>query len=316
MNNRKKRLLLLSARIGIAIIFIGFLIWFARIEEILCSFSRITWPSLLLAVLLLYASIILGSFNQYLLFQPILKISFKKFTLFYFKAYIAGLFFPSQVGDASIIFFLRSSGLRYSQSFSIYLWDKYITLLLYAGILFLFLSELTGYPIFFIPVIFVIFLGFSVGILYFISMVGNYRSSEGLTGRFSAFLKNITFEILQYVRTYPSRLIINFSLTCVKIFLVMSCYYFIFTAFGYSVSLFKIGISSIASGIVAYLPISIQGIGTVEAAAVWVFGCLGISPADVLSGFLLLRACGYILAIIAFGVICLIKAEDKTLERS
>jgi len=306
---------LLSARISIAAILIIFLIRLARVEEILNSLSRITWPSLSLATLFLYASILLGSFNQYLLFQPLLIISFKQFIRSYFKAYIAGLFFPGQVGDASIIFFLRHSGPRYSQNFSIYLWDKYITLLLYAGILFLFLSDITGYSIFFIPVILVIFLGFSAGMLYFVSMLGNYRSLEGWLGRFSTFLKNMTSEILHYAARYPLRLLINLSLTCIKILLVMSCYYFIFSALGYVISLWKIGISSIASGIIAYLPVSIQGIGTVEAAAVWIFGHLNISPADVLSGFLLLRACGYILNIAVFSLICLIKIEDKTIER-
>jgi uncharacterized membrane protein YbhN (UPF0104 family) len=315
MDPKTQRLLLLSARISVAVILIVFLIRLARVEEILNSLSRIRWPSLSLAILFLYASILLGSFNQYFLFQPILRISFRKFIRSYFKAYIAGLFIPGQVGDASIIFFLRHSGPRYSQNFSIYLWDKYITLLLYAGVLFLFLSDLTGYSIFFIPVILTIFLGFSAGMLYSVSILGNYEYLEGWLGRISTSLKNITFEIAHYAGSYPLRLLINLSLTCIKILLVMSCYYFIFSALGYMVSLWKIGISSIASGIIAYLPISIQGIGTVEAAAVWIFGQLNISPADVLSGFLLLRACGYVLAIAVFSLIFLMKFEDNTKQR-
>lgn len=316
MENKRKRLLLLSVRIGIAAILIVFLIRLARVEAIFNSLSRITFPSLSFAVFLLYTSILLGAFNQYFLFQPILKISFKKFTRSYFKAYIAGLFFPSQVGDASIIFFLRNSGLRYSQSFSIYIWDKYITLLIYAGIVLLFLFDMASYPVFYIPIILILFFSISAGMLYFLSKLGHFLPFEGWLGRLSALLKNITSEILDYAATYPSRLLVNLSLTFVKIFLVMCCYYYIFAAFGYTLPLWKTGISSIASGIVAYLPISIQGIGTVESAAVWIFGRLEIGAADVLSGFLLLRASGYILAGIISLLMCAIKAEGKSLERS
>lgn len=307
---------MLSAKTGVAVFLISFLIWNARIGEILNSLARITLTSFVMSILLLYTSILLGSFNQYILFKPILKLPFKKFIFTYFKAYITGLFLPSQVGDASIVFFLRHSGLRYSQSFSIYLWDKYITLFLYVVILFLFLSDILGYPIFFIPIILLLFLCLSIGSLYFISTLGNIQSLERWLGRLNSFLKNIAHEIIEYTKIHPLRLFNNFILTCIKICLVMACYHSMFSAFGHMTSLWKIGISSIASGIVAYLPVSIQGVGTVEATAIWIFGRLNISPADVLSGFLLLRACGYILAIVVFFLMCFITAKGKHLERS
>lgn len=316
MNPKTKRVLLLSARAVIAITLLGALIWNIRAGEIFDSLARIALSFLLSSILSLYASILLGSFNQYVLFQPILKLPFNKFILSYFKAFVTGIFFPGQIGDASIIYFLKPSGLYYSQSFSIYLWDKFITFIIYAGILFLFLSRLKGYHDFFIPLSLILLLVFSAGFLYLFSTLKYFQSLGGWMGRARLFMKNSASEILKYAGTYPVRLLINFNITCIKIFLVMSCYYFMFSAFGYRLSFWNIGISSIASGFVAYLPISIQGIGTVEATAVWIFGRLKIGPADVLSGFLLLRICGYLFAIVAFCLTCLMEYKKDLIARS
>ncbi len=311
----RKRILLFFAKISVAVFLIFFLIWKARIGEILNSFSRIALPSLAISILLLYISIFLGCVNQYLLFKPILKVSFYKYIFSYFKAYITGLFLPSQVGDASIIFFLRYSGLHYSKSFSVYLWDKYITLFLYVLIFIIFLSDMLGYQMFFIPIFLVLFLCLSIGSIYLILTMGN-NIQEGWIGHLNSLLKTITFEITKYAKIYPWRLLNNFFLTCIKILIVMACYHSMFSAFGHKTALWRIGVASIASGIVAYLPISIQGIGTVEATAIGIFGRLNINSTDVLSGFLLLRACGYIFASIIFCLLCFIKIKENFIQRS
>jgi uncharacterized membrane protein YbhN (UPF0104 family) len=308
---KKKRFFLFFIRAAVAITLLSLLIWNIRGGEIVDSIARIMLSPLLLSVFSLYASILLGSFNQYILFQPILKLPFHKFILSYFKAFVASFFFPSQVGDASIIVFLKPKGLYYSQSFSVYLWDKIITFLIYVSILFLFLSGLMGYYELLNPFLLVVIFILILVLLYLILTLKYFQRIEGLIGRVSSFIKNSVTEIIKYARFHPTRLLINFSLTFVKIFLVMSCYYFIFSAFGYTSPFWGIGISCIASGIVAYLPISIQGIGTVEATAVWIFGRLEIGPADVLSGFLLLRVFNYALAIVVFGLICLIREKSE-----
>jgi hypothetical protein len=85
----------------------------------------------------------------------------------------------------------------------------------------------------------------------------------------------------------------------------MLCYHAVFSSLGYGLNVWKVGVSSIAAGSAAYVPISVQGLGTVEAAAMWIFGRLSVPPSDVLSGFLALRAGMFLLALLVFVLICL-----------
>jgi uncharacterized membrane protein YbhN (UPF0104 family) len=65
---------------------------------------------------------------------------------------------------------------------------------------------------------------------------------------------------------------------------------------------------AMAAGLVAYLPISLNGIGTVEASGVAVFGILGIPPATVLAAYLVLRLLVFAVAWIPTAIWLLIIA--------
>jgi hypothetical protein len=76
---------------------------------------------------------------------------------------------------------------------------------------------------------------------------------------------------------------------------------------GYDLSAWKVGQAALASGIVAFIPVSIQGLGTVEAAALLNFKTLSVSPSDVLACYLLLRTSIYVFASFAYAATFLLK---------
>lgn len=313
MGPKAKRALGLTVRSGASVILLIILLWYVNTDELLESLERVSLFYLLLAVAYQYASILLGTLNQYLLFDPVLRVPFRSFVLPYFRAFVTGLLLPGQFGDASIVLFLKSKGSDYSQSFSIYLLDKYITLFFYLGIVLTFILDLMGYPRFFSVVLLLLLGVISAVLFYSVPAISPTKPARQWFRRVVGFIENTLSQLFDYARAYPLRLLLNCILTSLKVFFVMSSYHAILVSLGYSLSVWEVGLSSFASGAVAYIPVSVHGVGTVEATALWIFGRLGVSPADVLSSFLILRVSVYIFAILILGVIAL--ANDRSVVK-
>lgn len=300
----------IGVRAGVGLIILVLLIRYVQADILIQSVNRLIMPYFYLALFLLYASIILGCLNQYFLFRPFMDVSVKDFFSAYFKAFATGLLMPGQLGDASIVFFLHSKRLHYSRTFSIYMWDKYITLVFYLGIVIFFLADILDYSRW-LPIGVVVLLG--ILFIPLLLVISKWKCSEKATGwieRTVKFFRNSAVEVVSYAMLHPLRLVVNGGLTCLKLFIVMFCYYAIMASLGYDLPVFRVGMSCMASSIVSYLPISLHGVGTVEATAIWVLSRLKIKPVDVLSGFLLLRVGVYALAIIVFGLIIGMERKD------
>jgi uncharacterized membrane protein YbhN (UPF0104 family) len=261
-----------------------------------------------------YISVLIGSFNQYILFRTFSNLSYKVFLLSYFKAFSIGLLLPGQFGDASINVFLKSEGLYYSQAFSAYLWDKYLTFALYLGIVLLFIGDILGQPNY-VPFLLWLTLGLIFPFLVYMVLrfIGS-RKSMKRENRFIRFSNNLLFELINFAKQHPFLLTINLTLTCLKLGFVIISYHAMLACLGYLLPVFKVGLAALASGIVAYIPISIQGLGTVETAALFSFRTLGVPAPDVLVCFLLLRTSIYVLATVAYVMTCFLDKRRKANE--
>jgi uncharacterized membrane protein YbhN (UPF0104 family) len=313
MGPKAKKAFGLTVRSGAGIILLIILLRCVNTEKLIESFEKVSLWYLFLAVAYQYASILLGTLNQYLLFDPVLRISFRSFVLPYFKAFVTGLLFPGQFGDASIVLFLKSKGSDYSRSFSIYLLDKYITLFFYLGIVLTFILDLMGYPRVLSVVLLLLLSVLSVVLFYSVPAISPTKPARQWFRRIVAFIENTLSQLFDYARAYPLRLLLNCILTSLKVFFVMSAYHAMLVSLGYFLSVWEVGLSSFAAGAVAYIPVSVHGVGTVEASALWIFGRLGVSPADVLSSFLVLRVSIYVFAIFIVGVTAL--ANDSSVVK-
>lgn len=119
--------------------------------------------------------------------------------------------------------------------------------------------------------------------------------------RLMRFIHNLSSQLIFFAKHHPFLLLINFLLTVLKLGLVMFCYHAMLTALNYSLSVWKVGLAALASGIVGYIPVSIQGLGTVEAVALLNFKTLGVIPPDVLVCYLVLRSNNYAAACLAYA---------------
>jgi uncharacterized protein (TIRG00374 family) len=315
MENKQKRFFGIIIRTAIGIILVFLLIWNVTTEKLINSLHNISFFYLLIALFYQYASIVLGSFNQYILLKAFLNLPCKIFFFAYFKAYALGLLLPGQFGDASIGLFLKSKGLNYSQTFSIYFLDKYLTFILYLSVLLLFFGDIMGYPKFMMILLWLalIFI-MSITIYYYTLKFANSISIANRKGRLIRFISNLSSQSLYFAKHHPFLLLLNFFLTCIKLSFVILSYHAMLTAFGYSLSIWKVGLAALASGIVAYIPVSLHGLGTVEAVALLNFKTLGVNAPDVLSCYLLLRTGTYVFTFLAC-IFTFFSKHNKTADR-
>jgi len=309
MENKQRRFsgIIIRSMIGIGLVV--FLICNVSTEKLVQSLTQVSLSLLIVSLSYQYASIFLGACNQYILLSPFLDLSWKTFISAYFKAYALGLLLPGRFGDAAIGFFLKPEGLHYSQTFSAYVLDKYLTFILYLAILILFVGNLMGYSTIILLLLWALFALvmplFLYSMLHFTSLLPLGLQKSRLT----IFIINLTSQIHDFGKHHPFLLVINFFLTCIKLGLVILCYHAMIASLGYSLNKWDVGLAALASGIVAYIPVSIQGLGTVETAAIFNFKTLGVSSTDVLVCYLLLRMSNYAFSFVAYVVSLLLKIK-------
>ena len=310
MDNRQKRFFGIIIRTAIGIILVVLLIWNVSTEKLIHSLAQVSFLYLLFAISYQYLSILLGSFNQYILYKASLNPDFKTFLLAYFKAYALGLLLPGRFGDASIGLFLKSEESYYSQTFSVYILDKYITFILYLGVLLLFFGNIMGYPKLVPIVLWIVLIFILPTTIHYTLQRTNPAPITRREGRLTRFVSNLLSQSFCFAIHHPFLLLINFVLTCIKLGFVIFSYHAMLISLGYSLPIWKVGLAALASGIVAYIPISLHGLGTVEAAALLNFKTLGVLSPDVLSCYLLLRTSTYVFAFLAYIFTFLVKNND------
>ena len=307
-NQKRTYKILLRAAVGLTLLFL--LIRNVSIKNLIHSLSQVSIAFLLFAVCYQYGSVIIGPLNQYILFRTFNALTYKTFLISYFRAFAIGLLLPGRFGDAAIGIFLKSEGLYYTQAFSAYLWDKYLTFMLYLAIVLLFFTKLTAKSNY-IALLLWLLLGLIFPlIIYSVLRTTTTKKKMRSEGRLARFSDNLLSQLLEFLKQHPCLLLINLFITCVKLFFVILSYHVTLVSLGYYLKVWEVGLASLASGIVAYIPISIQGLGTVEAAALLNFKALSVSSADVLTCYLLLRTNTYLLALFAYFFTFLFRKKD------
>jgi uncharacterized membrane protein YbhN (UPF0104 family) len=82
----------------------------------------------------------------------------------------------------------------------------------------------------------------------------------------------------------------NLALTILKFGCSVLAFWCVFCALGEGQLAYLHTLPLVAiSALVAYIPVSFNGLGTVEFAGIWLFGGAGIAKATVLSAYLLVR---------------------------
>lgn len=295
-----------------------------------------TWPRLLFSLALLTILFSRIGLNNFLLTFSVVKVSFIFFLFFisifvlflsalslkiiyrpyapdlpffrlfkYFLYSLAiGIFFPANIGQFSLVYFLNKEELKIGTGTAILLLYKLANLFLVGcisvGGFFLFFQpketgKLTALLLIIIASSFFIFLTRrGIGFLKF------------LLGKYAAIFSGFSSTMRTYFKSYKKELFLSFA-TSVLTWIVIAFGIFVsFFAFGINCPLPKIFLANSIVTIFSMIPVTLAGLGMREGAAVFLYQRLGLPPASVLSAHLLILCINYL----EMGAVLLLLARE------
>ncbi len=293
----------LGVLIGLSILLIC--LYRIGFRNILASLSEMQPMFLAMAAVTLVVWILLGVMNMVVMLRPLVHAPFVQTLGFYAKANMIALVVPGQVGDAVLINFFRRFSVPISQGATIFGIDKLITVLWY-GIMSMVGIYLLGNEIsmgVLTPEIDRFGVRIAVGAFVVIICAALYiilrqsRTGERIRNWFS-----LSFT---YVNVGKKMILVDCCITFFRTLVLGCAYWFAIRAYGPPSSFLPTLCLPIMAGLVAYLPISFNGLGTVEVSLAFLFSKIGIEASQVVSAALTLR----ILTVLLIGIIVLITSR-------
>jgi uncharacterized membrane protein YbhN (UPF0104 family) len=257
-------------RLAAAILLFALLFWIVDPHELWATLARA--DALLVAAVCLLAIIwlLLGALNVWILLRRRDAIPLRTFTQVYMMSWSMGLLIPGQLGDATQILLLRRHGLGAASSTAAYAVDKAISLGIFGligayGLARYAVAASPGQALAVSSAVVALSAG-AVGAA--VKLASRSRPPE----RVRAFLHSISTEI------------------AIAKWLLAACMYWVaFVALDAAVTFEAAATIPALSTLIAYIPITIAGLGTTEWTAVVLFHRTGLAPVDVVGVYLIMR---------------------------
>ena len=244
------------------------------------------------------AGTLLSAINSYLICGASQVMGLGEYVYAFWVAWAIGLVVPGQIGDMlTLNQVLRRRGMPLSHSVARTTVDKVVSLLcalMVASQIFRLghasvLRSLSAGAIMLLAGM----AAFAALSLWALHRMGRMESKN----RWVVGAIATAAEVVRIVITRPRLLVVNLVLSLLKVGLTGISYWLVIRGLSAAVPpLQNVTIAAISSGLVAYLPLSANGIGTVEVAGAGLFGELGIGLDVVLSMYLVLRLVNILLA--------------------
>jgi uncharacterized membrane protein YbhN (UPF0104 family) len=288
------RLVLTFCGLGLLV---GMIVWVGPIA--LWNHLRQIKPAYLAgAVAAIVAGTVLSAINSYLICGASRVMRLGEYIHAYWVAWAIGLVLPGQIGDMlTLNQVLHRRGMPLAHSVARTTIDKVISLLCALAVssqIFRLghsslLRSLSAGAI-------ILLTGMAVaGALALWALHRMVRA--GSTNRWIIGAKATAAEVVRISTTKPRLLLVNLMLSLLKVGLTGVSYWLVIRGLRASAPpLETVTVAAISSGLVAYLPLSANGVGTVEVAGASLFGELGMGLDVVLSMYVVLRLLNIFLA--------------------
>ena len=204
------------------------------------------------------------------------------------------------------LLFLKEAGVPYDDSGMAYITDKFITL-----ILTLVLSVVGGLVYFrsYLPWSILIVTATSIVLIIVVAHIAARRTRSRWVSRALAFVTSP----IDYSKNHPGRVVLNGVGTATKVALTGLSHWLTFQAVGVDVNFGIVITVAFLAGLVAYVPIAFNGLGTVELAALWLYRVPNVPAHQVLATYFILRASIVLMALTGLLVSRFLRTRPSSL---
>jgi uncharacterized protein (TIRG00374 family) len=311
MNQTLKNVL----KIIFGIFILAYLIYSIGTLNILSTIMTFKWSYLPLIIFVFLVVLILGAINISILIKGFnKKLNFLKVTRYYLLSWIYGKVFPGKIGEFSLIYFLKKEGMKIGRGTVITIIDKLMTFLcfLFFAIFGIFYFFSTNRAVLIISLLLIVLIIFIIGIA---TKSGRKIIKKIIPQKYQPLFVGFSRDLNFLIKKRKGILILNILLTVIRLGLLSFFLWLIFLALGLKIAYFPLLIINSTIAIVAFIPISISGLGTSEYAGVLLFESYGIDSGISLSSLLMSRAITYALAIIFFILNLILKNRNIFKEK-
>jgi uncharacterized membrane protein YbhN (UPF0104 family) len=278
-------------RLGIGLVILVGLIVYLTPRALLAQLKAVEAAWLLAAAVAIVVATLVGSYALYLLISRDRSLHYRRFLRAYWTAWSVGLVVPGQIGDlAMLTVLMQRRGLHWPISLGRSVLDKLISLAVLCS--FAAWGLITSLPAVSVTPTQIIVGAAVVGLVGLATwlVVRLAGGGQQIGNRPLDAVRSTAMEIANSVLEHPGRTTLNLALTVLKFGFIVLAYWCAFRALGQDQLEYLRALPLVAvSALVAYIPISFNGLGTVEFAGIWLFGAVGIAQTTVLSAYLLLR---------------------------
>jgi uncharacterized membrane protein YbhN (UPF0104 family) len=278
-------------RLAAGLLVLVTLIVYLTPRAVLAQLKAVEPVWLLAAAAAILVSTLIGSYALFLLISRDRALHYGRFLGAYWMSWGVGLVVPGQVGDvATLTVLMQRRGLQWPTSLGRMLLDKLISLVVLGSFavwrLAAWLPALSVTPV----QVAAVSAGFCLIGLAAWLVFRHARRGDQYGGLLPQAVRSTATEIARSALQHPGRTTANLALTVLKFGFIVLAYWFVFRAMGQDQLEYLRTLPLVAiSALVAYIPVSFNGLGTVEFAGIALFGSAGIAKAAVLSAYLLLR---------------------------
>lgn len=301
MNSKKfNRKTIIAAKVFITLAFLGYIISLISFKDMGRSLSQINLYYLVFLILLFFVFILLGAVNNYLIILSIARIHFVDVLKIFCMGVSVGMFTPAYIGELSTITYLLSKrGMTLGEGLSVPGIDKFLTIIVAS--IFWVIGLWLYFPDIGIYIYILILLGLMLSLMLLFLRPLRKLVRKKIVEPFFPWAVSFLNSFVSFFLNHMILVLLNLLGTVARALVGAFMIWVGLFALGVHRGVWDVILINFVARIVSYVPVTINGLGLLESAAIKTFSRLDIAPEPILLAFLIDRA---IAALFGLSVIC------------
>ena len=300
--NSKKfnRKAIVAAKVFITLAFLGYIISLISFRDMGRSLSQINLYYLALLILLFFVFILLGAINNYIIILSIARIRFVDVIKIFCMGVSVGMFTPAYIGELSTVtYLLNKRGMTLSEGLSVPGIDKFLTIIVAS--IFWVIGLWLYFPDIGIYIYIFIFVGLMLSLMLLFLRPLRKFVKKRIVEPFFPWAISFLDSFVSFFLNHMILLFLNILGTVLRALVGAFMIWVGLFALGVHKGVWDVIFINFVARIVSYIPVTINGLGLLESAAIKTFSRLDIAPEPIFLAFLIDRT---IAVLFGLSIIC------------